>query len=155
MKVLAIDPGTNCGWCVGRIADNHVFIPDCGVWNLKPDRHEGAGMRWLRLRKFLNAVLDEHPVNMVVFEEVRGHKGTSAAHIYGGIIAVIQQVCEERSLPYSGIAVGTIKKRATGKGNCGKEEMIAAATELLGRPPVDDNEADAAFCAVCALENYG
>ena len=36
----------------------------------------------------------------------------------------------------------TIKKHATGKGNAGKAEMIAAAT-ARGFDPVDDNHADA------------
>ncbi len=38
--------------------------------------------------------------------------------------------------------VGTIKKHATGKGNAGKEDMIASA-QARGHNPTDDNEADA------------
>ncbi len=38
--------------------------------------------------------------------------------------------------------VGTIKKHATGKGNAGKDLVIAAMT-ALGHVPADDNEADA------------
>ena len=38
--------------------------------------------------------------------------------------------------------MGTIKKHATGKGNAGKGDMIAAAI-LRGHDPEDDNEADA------------
>lgn len=43
---------------------------------------------------------------------------------------------------YQGVPVATIKKHATGKGNAGKEEMIAAA-KARGHQPTDDNEADA------------
>ena len=32
------------------------------------------------------------------------------------------------SIPYQGVPVGTIKKHATGKGNAGKDEMIASVT---------------------------
>ncbi|MDH1428274.1 hypothetical protein N5J23_17280 [Comamonas aquatica] len=38
--------------------------------------------------------------------------------------------------------VGTIKKHATGKGNAGKEDVIAAM-RARGHAPADDNEADA------------
>ncbi|MBM3273404.1 hypothetical protein FJY94_09270, partial [Candidatus Kaiserbacteria bacterium] len=50
--------------------------------------------------------------------------------------------CEHHQIPYQGVPVGTIKKHATGKGNAGKAEMIAAA-KALGFAPVDDNHADA------------
>ena len=38
--------------------------------------------------------------------------------------------------------VGTIKRHATGKGNAGKDEVIAAM-RARGFAPADDNEADA------------
>ena len=38
--------------------------------------------------------------------------------------------------------MGTIKRHATGKGNAGKAEVIAAM-KALGHPVTDDNEADA------------
>jgi len=43
-----------------------------------------------------------------------------------------------------------LKKWATGKGNAGKGEMLAYAKKVLGRNPIDDNEADAV-----ALAEYG
>ena len=46
------------------------------------------------------------------------------------------------NIAYQGVPVGTIKKHATGKGNAGKGEVIAAM-RLLGHPVTDDNEADA------------
>jgi hypothetical protein len=40
------------------------------------------------------------------------------------------------------VPVGTIKKHATGKGNAGKDAVIAAV-RAWSFDPVDDNEADA------------
>ena len=51
--------------------------------------------------------------------------------------------CEENSIPYSGIPVGTIKKHATGKGNSGKPAMMLAYLNKWGIFPQDDNECDA------------
>jgi Holliday junction resolvasome RuvABC endonuclease subunit len=78
----------------------------------------------------------------VVFEEVRRHAGVDAAHAYGGFMAHLTAWCEHHQIPYQGVPVGSIKKHATGKGNAGKAEMIAAA-KARGITPVDDNHADA------------
>ena len=48
--------------------------------------------------------------------------------------------------------MGTIKKHATGKGNAGKAEIIAAM-RALGHPVTDDNEADALAILHWALDN--
>jgi Holliday junction resolvasome RuvABC endonuclease subunit len=118
-----------------------------GVWNLKPSRHEGGGMRFVRLRRYLCELLDANAGEVLLgYEEVRRHAGTDAAHIYGGIVAVVQSVCEERTIPYQGVPVGTIKRLATGKGNADKTAMVAAAVVRFW-PVTDDNEADALWCA--------
>jgi Holliday junction resolvasome RuvABC endonuclease subunit len=144
--VLGIDPGTHCGWAL-RTSTSPVSWTS-GVWDLSPRRHEGGGMRFLRLRKYLQEVLDTAKPQAVFYEEVRNHKGVDAAHIYGGVIALIAEECESRGVPYQGVSVGTVKKLATGKGNAGKEQMIAAAN--LRWPETvfcDDNEVDARFIA--------
>ena len=145
MKILAIDPGTKCGFALGPY--------ESGVWNLSPGRHEGGGMRFLRLRAYLAEAAKD--VNLVVYEEVRRHLGTDAAHIYGGIVAIISEHCEEYSIPYKGVPVGTIKKSATGKGNANKEAMLAAAREKWPEVNiVDDNQADALFLLAWAKNEY-
>lgn len=146
MLVVGIDPGTNCGWCVS----DGVTL-DSGTWNLKGGRFEGGGMRFLRLRRYFGELLDARRPTMVAFEEVRGHKGVDAAHIYGGIIAVITEECERRGLPYKGVPVASVKKRATGKGNAGKPAMMAATASQWPGWKGDDNEADARWIATCAM----
>lgn len=148
MLVLGIDPGTHCGWCV--MGEGKVYS---GTWELKGSRYEGGGMRFLRLGQQLSQLLDSEQIGMVAFEEVRGHKGVDAAHIYGGIVATLTMECERRKLPYVGIPVGTVKKRATGKGNAGKPAMMEAARQMWPGWSGDDNEADARWIAVCASES--
>lgn len=134
--ILALDLGTTLGWALGPPAIS-------GTHSLKGGRYEGGGMRYLRFERWLDEMLDlSGGLGAVYFEEVRGHKGTSAAHIYGGLLAVLTKWCEVRAIPYQGVPVGTIKKHATGKGNAGKEQVIAAVREW-GFAPRDDNEADA------------
>lgn len=156
MRIIAIDPGTRCGWAV--LSPDGTFLS--GAWNLAPRRHEGGGMRFLRMRRLFEELVttqqyqlfpkgSEREAVVVAYEEVRRHLGTDAAHIYGGIVAIIQSVCEERAIPYKGIPVGTIKKHATGKGNADKTAMLAAAaTRWPEHHFADDNEADARFIAL-------
>lgn len=108
-------------------------------------------MRFVRLSHYLEAF---RQVDELYYEEVNHHAGTAAAHIYGGIVAVIQAFCEERSIPYSGIPVGTVKKYATGKGNANKAAMVRAA-RALGIDTDNDNEADAIFVALAGWEGLG
>lgn len=145
MSVLTIDLGTKTGWCK---ASRNCLIH--GSWNLKGDRFEGGGMRYLRFRQRLDEVGDG--VKLVFFEAVRRHNGTDAAHVYGGLMATLMTWCEEFKIPYEGVPVGTIKKFATGKGNAGKPEMVAAVRKM-GYAPADDNEADAIAMMMLKLED--
>jgi len=137
--ILTLDLGTTTGWALrardGQIA--HGFV------SFKTQRFEGGGMRYLRFKRWLSevpALADE--IHAVYFEEVRRHAGVDAAHVYGGLMATLTTWCEHHNVPYQGVPVGTIKKHATGKGNAGKAEVIAAMC-ALGHPVTDDNEADA------------
>lgn len=152
MNIVAIDPGTSCGWAI-RQADGR--ISDSGVWNLKEGRFEGGGMRYVRLRMHLRVLLDHALPGLVAFEEVHGHKGTDAAHIYGGVIATLTEECEARGIPYQGIPVGTVKKFATGKGNADKTAMVAAAHEKWPGWHGTHDEADARWIAETAAAECG
>lgn len=157
MLILAIDPGTNCGWCL-REASGRMTS---GVWDLAPKRHEGAGMRLIRLRTYLAEIAKAGLPAMVAYEEVRRHAGTTAAHVYGEIVGKIREWCEDNKVPYVGVPVATVKRTATGKGNADKEAMIDAALRKWPRTNdcdfqrYDDNEADARWIAEAAWAAYG
>jgi crossover junction endodeoxyribonuclease RuvC len=148
VTIIGFDPGTKCGYAV-KIGETITS----GVFNLSPRRHEGGGMRFLRLRREISTMFNACPPDAVAYEEVRRHLGTDAAHIYGGIVAIISSECEARKIPYVGIPVGTVKKLATGKGNADKPAMMAAAAARWPDATMaDDNEADARF-VMLALES--
>lgn len=145
--LLAIDPGTSCGWALRGPAG----VVASGVWNLRGGRFEGGGMRFLRLRRLLDEAYSATPFGEVAFEEVRRHLSSDAAHIYGGIVAVLTTFCEERGIPYQGIHFTAAKRQATGKGNAKKPAMLAAAkARWPGYEFEDDNEADARWIAEAA-----
>lgn len=137
--ILALDLGTTTGWAL-RGSDGHITS---GSESFRPQRFEGGGMRFLRFKRWLTEIKQScEVIDCLHFEEVRRHVSTDAAHAYGGFLATLTAWCEHHQIPYQGVPVGTIKKHATGKGNAGKEDVIAAI-RARGHKPVDDNEADA------------
>jgi Holliday junction resolvasome RuvABC endonuclease subunit len=147
MCVLAIDLGTKTGWA---LKSSGATISS--TLNLAGGRFEGGGMRFVRFGAFLRDLHAKDPVKLVFFEEVRAHKGTDAAHIYGGLKAILTSFCEENAIPYEGVPVQHIKKHVTGKGNADKAAVIAAVRKF-GFTPTDDNEADACALLLFKLES--
>ncbi len=156
--ILALDPGTSCGWAVWRHGEGVI---DVGTWDLSIENSAGAwdGRRYLKLLGFLrSARFRFRPFNAgwVVWEQVARHNGTQAAHVYGGITATAAIFCEENELCYTAIPVGTVKKTATGKGNAKKAEMIEAAAQAWPQftyafaGPGGGDAADAAWIAQTA-----
>ncbi len=154
MKALGLDLGTTMGWAFttnGSPMGHSVFS---GTVSFKGGRYEGGGMRFLRFAQWLDKENARcNGLDAIYFEEVRRHVGTDAAHVYAGFLGNLTRWCEEHSVPYLGIPVGTVKKHATGKGNASKARMIEAAKVTW--PWVnfeDDNQADAMWVLDCGLE---
>ena len=146
--ILALDLGTQTGWALAS-RDGSITS---GSQSFKPQRFEGGGMRFLRFKRWLSEIHTmTNDIHAVYFEEVRRHAGVDAAHVYGGLMATLTTWCEHRNIPYQGVPVGTIKTHATGKGNAGKDGVIAAM-RAKGHLPCDDNEADALAILHWALQ---
>jgi Holliday junction resolvasome RuvABC endonuclease subunit len=148
---LALDLGTTTGWAL-RTQDGAI---SSGTENFKPQRFEGGGMRYLRFKRWITEIKHcADGIDALYFEEVRRHAGVTAAHTYGGFLGTLTAWCEHHAIPYQGVPVGTIKKHATGRGNAGKDEMIAAM-QARGHAPRDDNEADALALLAWAIDQAG
>lgn len=133
--LLALDLGTKTGWAT----NSNAGIAH-GMQEFKNDRFSGGGMRFLKFERWLM----ELPFpSQVVFEEVRRHAATDAAHVYGGLMATLTKWCESENIPYQGVPVGTIKKFWTGKGNAGKDIMVAEGHRRGYKDVDDDNTMDA------------
>ena len=149
--ILALDLGTSTGLAL-RSAEGLITS---GTASFRPGRYDGGGMRYLRFTNWLTEIDRlSGPIEAIYFEEVRRHAGTDAAHVFGGLLAVLTSWGELRGVPYQGVPVGTIKKFLTGQGNANKQAMIDAARKR-GFSPTDDNEADAIAILLWAIETQG
>lgn len=139
MRILALDLGTTTGWCVDTI-DNSIEYGSIS-FAVKNRKFNSPSLRFVYFREWLNEMY-ENKFDIVYYEMVMAHKGVHASHCFGGFLAILQEFCLCRGVPFEGVPVGTIKKYITGNGAAKKWEVIEAV-EKLGYTPDDDNAADA------------
>ena len=144
-RILALDPAEKFGWSVS----NRIF----GCWNFAIKRDQSFGIKLIKFKSKLHATVKAHKIDLIVFERVSGHH-SAAIMSHSKFIAVIEIYCLENNIPYQGYSAPAIKKDATGKGNCGKPEMIKAAQDRLGYQGTDDNEADALWLLNLANKEF-
>jgi len=135
MKILAIDPGTNCGFA---LLDGSNIIS--GIWDISVKRDESRGMRLIRLRNKLNEI---GKIDLLVFEVSKSHMSSLAAEVAGEIRGLITTYCLDNNIDYQGVHYSLIKKFATGKGNANKKMMVEAAEKKFSKTNLIHDEADA------------
>ena len=150
--MLALDLGTQTGFACGQSNSEEAGTVVSGSWNLKPDRFQGGGMRFVHFQNRLDELHAATSIALVYYEAVRRHMGTDAAHVYGGLLGTLQAWCERNTIPYDGVPVGTIKKFWCRTGNATKHAMIQQCRHR-GFEVDDDNEADALALLHWAFEN--
>ena len=134
ITILTIDTGTTMGWALYHRNKVHFGEEKFGTKRTGERYHQFA--EWLRLTHA------ERPLDLIAYEKVARHKGTFAAHAYGGWVAILTAFCERWQISYRGVPVQTIKKHWTDDCHAKKsqmmEEALARGFQIRG-----DNEADA------------
>src|SRR5262245_8387874 len=149
--ILALDLATKTGWAL-RSANCRIIS---GTVSFRPSRYDGGGIRYLRFRSWLDGLAaDAGGIRVVHHEEVRRHLSTDSSHVHGGLLATLTTWCEEHSIAYQGVPVGTIKRYIAKKGNADKQAVMAAVRER-GFNPADNNEADAIAILLWAIDTHG
>lgn len=97
-----------------------------------------------RLRPMAQAVLGRcHHADLVAIEGYDPHPRGALALIRAAELGgIVRAGLNELGIPWFDVPPSVLKKRATGKGNAGKPEVVKAA-ELDGARPSNDDEADA------------
>lgn len=76
-------------------------------------------------------------------------------HATGELGGVVRLALWERAVPVVEVPPSSLKKYATGKGNSGKDQVLAAAIRRLGFKGHDHNEADALWLLAMTRDHYG
>lgn len=135
IKIVSFDLGATFAWATNMetgLQRGHQTLP---------------GIREERLAAFLEFLARIRPwmrlADVVVYETPFA-RGRDATRSLWGMAGVLEARATEMGLPVVDVAVSTIKKHATGRGDAPKSTMIDAARRR-GYGGNDEHEADA-FC---------
>lgn len=173
--VLGLDLGTNCGYsyCFINTKIESKTRIHAGQLDLSAGPYDSGAIRFIRLRQFLSAIKPD----LICYEDVKytpsGQgfmsvgaiiaRAAPACEWFGALKATVSTWAEENNVPCSGVPIGTIKKRATGKGNANKVDIIKACNSEFGfdfdhegyESSGADNIADSVYVCALAIETYG
>jgi Holliday junction resolvasome RuvABC endonuclease subunit len=116
-------------------------------------------LRFVRYLKHLRELIAECRKDygselVVAYEEVRHSSSTDAAHIHGGLRAMIHVVCCCGPISEVPIPTGTWKRLVVGNGAAKQAEYVPAISEILGltlNVKKDEDEAAALGVGLAAL----
>lgn len=154
MRVVAFDCGTRTGWAVGdEYLDGRWDVMESGVQVFDLRRGESPGLRFMRFRTWLGEMALLWMPDLAVYE-LAHHRGGAATELSVGMTTRVQEWAASRGIEHASVHTGTLKKFATGNGGAGKPAMMQRASEIVGRPVVSDDEADAICLLAYGFETY-
>ena len=94
------------------------------------------------------SIIDEYEPSIAVIENLAFMaRNTTSLTQLAGLSYLTRSVLNRMGIPFIMCAPTTLKKFATGKGNCEKDHMILEAYKKYGVESIDNNIADAIFLA--------
>lgn len=145
MTVLGIDCGLTTGWSIRLPSGEHLS----GVWYLRGNTLDGAGVVLLNLRSQLLGLIQKERIGKVTVEKPGGlMRNGSATFWANALVGQVLAVCEDAGVPCETVNPAQVKRVATGKGNANKDAMVKAAEERWPNHPFEEaDECDARWIA--------
>lgn len=150
VKVAGLDLSmTASGVC--HIGDDTDLECQTGVcWHLIKPRKD-KDLRLPEIKSRIKQLVTGH--EFVLLEMLPPHM--KAAGITGMVQGVVREMLLEQGSRYGDVGPSSLKKYATGKGNASKTEMALAALKRGGLEFSNDNECDAWWLWVMAMDFSG
>lgn len=157
IDILGIDLGTSTGWAYNR--GDEFF---CGVWTLgtaKEIRQWGKERLTRnndpRVERLCTHITALGHFDVVAFEDVEFSTYTRQTQLWASLRASVW-LCANSAFIGS-VAVGSLKKFATGAGNADKSQMSAALKNqhpMIWTPELNDDEVDAIWIHCWAKHTF-
>ena len=152
MKILALDTAQKTGWCIYDTDEKRII--ESGMQDMTKRRGESNGLLFMRFRTWMKTMTGLLPdLGLIAYEQA--HMRGAGTEICIGLTSIVQEVAAKIGIESAPVHTGTLKKFATGSGNAKKPAMMDAAEKIIGRRPIDDNEADAVLLSLYAAQEYG
>lgn len=133
-NILALDLASRTGWAHSN--------GNGGVIDLR-NKQKDWGMMGHKWNYELRELIQQCPPTHIYCELPPNRLLGAARMILLGLHWQSRAIAFDHCIPFTNVAVPTLKKWATGSGKATKDEMIRAACDLGWQQPVDDNHADA------------
>lgn len=143
-RVLALDLS---------IAATGVADPEGDLTTLRPTSK--GDIRYHELQARTRDLLDDHLPTLVALEDVPMGIRNAAAGALGMLHGAIRSLLIDRGVPYLTVPPATLKTYATGRGNAPKPDLRMELYKRTGRDVADDNQVDAAWLRLLALDLAG
>lgn len=137
--ILAIDPGTKCGWAL--LSGRGVHIASGSERFAKPK--EPLGLKFQNARAFFRSRLSVYKPDYLVCERLGHFKSSAAVISMFGIVAQLREMAFVFDLEFNEVSPPAVKKCATGDGRADKKMMIAAAQKRWNLGKISSDQADA------------
>ena len=151
-RILALDLSlTQTGYAFEARRTDTGYEDDIMLSGVIRSRQKG----WERISDIRHHVMQyASAADVVVIEGYSFGSQGRAVYQIAELGGVIRYSLWMRKIPYVEVSPSTLKKWATGKGNCGKDEMIASAIRRHGFEGANNNEADAFLLYRMARSHY-
>lgn len=145
--VWGIDLGTTTGYAIRRGDD---------VLAIGARRFSSSDARFAEAYEFFCKTAWKFQPSWVYYEDVRRHPSATQANVYCGMRGVLFAAlgAEAQQAAVVPVAVGTLKKFATGNGKAEKAEMVHAAA-LRWHYDLTHDEADALWVSEFGVQEVG
>lgn len=120
---------------------------------LRPTMRGVQRLEWFH--SIVIAITAAETPDLVVLEDYAFHGRNAHSHELGELGGVVRLALHHHSIPWLAVVPSSLKKYSTGKGNAGKEEVLASAIRRLGYEGHSHDEADALWLRAMALDGLG
>lgn len=132
--ILGLDLASKVGWAHSN--------GNGGVIDLR-NKEKDWGQMAVKFHSNLSFIIESDKPDRIISELPPNRLLGAARMILLGLHWQARGIAKSYGIPFSNVAVPTLKKWATGSGKADKKEMIRAACDLGWQQPIDDNHADA------------
>jgi len=130
IRCLGIDPGiANTGFAIVGLSENRYTLMKCEC--IQTDADKENGRRYAEIFHRLSEILLDNPVDAVVVESVFHNKNVSSSKTTAGVIAVVELLCAQLTVPLMQLTPQTVKGAVGCLGSASKSEVMRNVKVLL------------------------
>lgn len=130
-----------------------VAYPTGMTGTLTTSRRGVDRLAWFRTQ--ITEIITKLQPDLVVLEDYAFHGRHAHSHELGEMGGVVRLALHDRDTRWVAVVPSSLKKYATGKGNAGKEEVLAAAIRRLSYQGHSHDEADALWLRTMGHDALG